>query len=271
MTEVRTQSTVGSLPMLEVRNLSKSFGTLDVFKDVNLTLEPGKFLSLIGPSGCGKTTLLRIVAGLESNDAGTVYVDGEVSTGPAPGKSFVFQHFSLFPWRTVIDNAAYGLEMRGESRDERHAKAGRFLERLGLGAFHDYYPSQLSGGMQQRVGIARALAVDPELVLMDEPFGALDALTRERLQHELEGVCEVGGMTVLFVTHSIDEALFLSDTIAVMGTNPGRIVRRIEVPFGRPRRTIDLRSDPAYAELRNEIWSLLSPDAPRRESWTDRD
>ena len=180
--------------MLEISEVSKSFGAGPaVLSGVSLRMAEGQFTSLLGPSGCGKTTLLRIVAGLLSADAGQVVFNGKVSTGPSRDKTFVFQHFGLFPWRSVLDNASYGLELQGVPKAERHEKARVLLKLLGLERFESYYPGQISGGMQQRVGLARALAVDPKLVLMDEPFGALDALTRERLQHELEGICRERG------------------------------------------------------------------------------
>jgi NitT/TauT family transport system ATP-binding protein len=252
--------------MLEVRGISKSFGGgIQVLSDVNLAMAPGGFTSLLGPSGCGKTTLLRIVAGLIDPDEGEVIVAGEKSTGPSQEKTFVFQHFGLFPWRSVLDNAAYGLELQGVGKAERHEKARGLLKTLGLERFESYYPGQISGGMQQRVGLARALAVDPKLVLMDEPFGALDALTRERLQYELEAICVSRGLTVLFVTHSIDEALFLSDSVAVMGIAPGRIVELIDVKLPRPRSRADIRSDPSYAGMRAGIWSLLQAELTRTQ------
>ncbi len=252
--------------MLEISEVSKSFGAGPaVLSGVSLKMAEGQFTSLLGPSGCGKTTLLRIVAGLLSADAGQVVFNGKVSAGPSRDKTFVFQHFGLFPWRSVLDNASYGLELQGVPKAERHEKARVLLKLLGLERFESYYPGQISGGMQQRVGLARALAVDPKLVLMDEPFGALDALTRERLQHELEGICRERGLTVLFVTHSIDEALFLSDSVAVMGIGPGRILELIEVKLPRPRSRSDVRSDPSYPALRAGIWSLLQNELMRTQ------
>ena len=244
---------------LRVEGVSKQFPrmSLPALQNVDIQVGASKFLSLIGPSGCGKTTLLRIVAGLASSTSGRVLIDGQPSIGPTREKSLVFQHFNLFPWRTAIENTAYGLEMQGVSRKDRIDKAAYFLKLVGLDGFYDHYPSELSGGMRQRVGIARALAVEPKVMLMDEPFGALDALTRENLQIELEKICAATSLTVLFVTHSIDEAIFLSDEVVVMGTSPGRVIRRLQVDLTRPRWRYDARSHERFASLRSEIWSLL--------------
>lgn len=252
-------------PMLNVAGATKAFRGMSTpaLEDVGFTLRRGEFTSLLGPSGCGKTTLLRSVAGLLELDSGTIEIAGQTSTGPSTDKAFVFQHFSLFPWRTVLDNAAYGLELQGMSKKDRYARAGEYLDLLRLSDFAGHYPAQISGGMQQRVGIARALALDPRVLLMDEPFGALDALTRERLQNELETICSTGDLTVLFVTHAIDEAIMLSDSIVVMGIRPGRVLKRFEVTFPRPRSSTEFRADPAYVRMRREIWSLLEDELNR--------
>jgi NitT/TauT family transport system ATP-binding protein len=245
--------------MLSVRNVTRTFSGAPqpAVQDVSFDIAPGEFVTVIGPSGCGKTTLLRIVGGLLSPTAGDVYVAGKESLGPSTDKAIVFQHFNLFPWRTVLANAAYGLEIQGLPKAVRNARATEYLKLLGLEGYEDYFPGQLSGGMRQRVGIARALAVQPRVLLMDEPFGALDALNREYLQGELEKICETGRLTVLFITHSIDEALYLSDRIIVMGTRPGRIVNEFEVSLRRPRGQYDVRADPEFAELRAQIWAIL--------------
>lgn len=251
--------------LLDVRGVTKRFPKvlLPVLDNVGLAMREGEFVTLIGPSGCGKTTLLRVVAGLLRPSFGQVSLDGRPSMEPSREKAVVFQHFNLFPWRTAIHNVAYGLELQSVGKQERIERARRHLRTMGLEGFEDHYPGQMSGGMKQRVGIARALVVEPRLLLMDEPFGALDALTREYLQGELERLCRDNQLTTLFVTHSLDEALFLSDRVVVMGSRPGRIVQEFEIPFERPRAASDFRSDPAYAQIRGEIWELLRGELAR--------
>jgi NitT/TauT family transport system ATP-binding protein len=253
---------------LTISDVCKTFGSSDrpVLDNLRLELEGGEFVSLIGPSGCGKTTLLRIVAGLLRPSSGTVELDGAPSMGPSRDKAVVFQHFNLFPWRNTLANAAYGLELQKVPKREREERVRRFLAMVGLEGFEQHYPSQISGGMKQRVGIARALAVEPKLLLMDEPFGALDALTREYLQRELERITRSQSLTTLFVTHSLDEALFLSDRVVVMGARPGRILEIFDIPFARPRAETDFRSDPAYARIRNRIWELLEGELARGDA-----
>lgn len=249
--------------MLEVDQIRKIYpGTTKVVLDgITMSQQRNEFVSLLGPSGCGKTTLLRIIGGLLHPTEGEVRLDGLPSLGPSKDKAIVFQHFNLFPWRTVYGNASYGIEAHGgHSREEREERVMRYLRLVGLEEWRDHYPSQISGGMQQRVGLARALAVEPKLLLMDEPFGALDALTRERLQRQLEQLYNLQEMTILFVTHSIDEALFLSDRILVMGSNPGRIIKEFEVESPRPRDPDKLRTDSAAVEMRKEIWALLEAE-----------
>jgi NitT/TauT family transport system ATP-binding protein len=244
--------------VLEVRHLKKVYpgATAPALDDLSLTLDRGEFVSLIGPSGCGKTTALRIVTGLLDATGGEVFVDEKLSTGPSRDKAIVFQLFNLFPWRTATANVAYGLELQGVAKKARLAKAREYLDIVGLGQRHDHYPSQLSGGEQQRVGLARALAIEPKLILMDEPFGSLDALTREHLQEMVQQIVADRGLTVLFVTHSIDEAIFLSDRIVVMGV-PGRVVGEFRVDLPKPRAGYDWRATPVYAQLRGDVWSLL--------------
>ena len=247
---------------LGIEGLSKQFPKLDVpvLHDISLSVPERGFTTLIGPSGCGKTTLLRIVGGLTSATRGDIKVAGIPSMGPSRDKAMVFQHFNLFPWRTALTNVAYGLELQGVPEKERLERAGHFIDLVGLTGFTDHYPAELSGGMQQRVGIARALAVEPKLLLMDEPFGALDALTREHMQTELQKICAQAGVAVLFVTHSIDEAIFLSDHVIVMGTKPGRITAEFDVEFPRPRWTYDVRAESQYSELRSYLWSELEKE-----------
>ena len=221
----------------------------------SLTIQDGELACLVGPSGCGKTTLLRVLAGLETATGGSATI---MQRDPAsPAKGMVFQGAGLFPWMTVEENVAYGLRMRGVAKAERLAVARRWIGEVGLETFAAAYPAQLSGGMQQRVGLARAFAYDPEVLLMDEPFGALDAQTRLLLQELLLRQWERHKRTVLFVTHSIDEALTLGDRIFVMSARPGRLLREVIVPFERPRDTIALRADPRFSTLFAEVWGLL--------------
>lgn len=245
--------------MLDIIDVSRTFDRLELpaLQNFNLHIAEREFVSLLGPSGCGKTTLLRITAGLLPPTTGEVRVAGQLSMGPSRDKGVVFQHFNLLPWRTALTNIAYGLELQGVPKSVRLQRAGEYLKLVGLEDFGDHYPSEISGGMKQRVGIARALAIEPKILLMDEPFGALDALTREYLQGELQRICEAKQLTVLFVTHSIDEAIYLSDRIVVMGIRPGRILREFKVDMLRPRWKYDIRAHPDYAGLRHEIWTLL--------------
>jgi NitT/TauT family transport system ATP-binding protein len=197
--------------------------------------------------------------------SGTVVIDGKESTGPSRDKAIVFQHFNLFPWRTAIDNVAYGLEIQRIPKAQRMATAHEYLDLVGLTASAHKYPAELSGGMRQRIGIARALAIDPKLLLADEPFGALDALTREHLQGQLARICEERKLTTLFVTHSIDEAIYLSDRVVVMGVQPGRIIAQFEIKMPKPRGDYNFRAEPEYAVVREEIWRLLEQQILRSE------
>jgi NitT/TauT family transport system ATP-binding protein len=236
----------------------KGGGTASVhaLRDINLTIGDGEFVSLLGPSGCGKTTLLKCLDGLIPIDSGEVRVSGKPITGPGRDRAFVFQNFGLFPWRTVLGNVVLPLEAAGRPKAEREAIARRNIEMVGLTAFIDHHPHELSGGMQQRVGIARALSVDPAILLMDEPFGALDAQTRELMQIELLQIWDRTRKTIVFVTHSVDEAIFLSSRIAVFTAHPGTIMEVLSVPFGYPRNEA-VKLDPAFAELRHTIWEML--------------
>ncbi len=251
---------------VEVVGVSKSFqrrdadGPLRVLDGIDLTLEAGTFTSIVGPSGCGKSTLLRIIDGLIKPDAGEVRVDGKTVTGPSLDRGFVFQHFNLLPWRTVLANVEFGLENLGVDKEERHERAKKVLKLVDLVDFERYFPGQLSGGMQQRVGLARALALEPSQLLMDEPFGSVDDQTRMLLQEELLKIWEQTHKTVIFVTHDIEEALFLSDTVVIMRARPARITRILEVPFGRPR-TDAVRGVPELGQLKQEIWEELKTGA----------
>ena len=250
--------------MLVVDGIRKSFarsdgrhGELLVLDGISFTVRDNEFVSILGPSGCGKTTLIRILAGLVQPDSGEVRVDGRRVAGPGPDRCLVFQNFGLLPWRTVQSNVEFGLEVLDMGQADRAAIAGKYIELVGLKGFERYFPHQISGGMQQRVGIARALARDPKILLMDEPFGAVDALTREQLQEELLRIWVGTNKTVLFVTHSIEEAIFLSDRIVLLEPHPGRVTRVVDVPLVRPRLSLDVQGDPLFAALRREIRNLL--------------
>jgi NitT/TauT family transport system ATP-binding protein len=228
--------------------------------NVDLTVGDGEFVALLGPSGCGKSSLLRIVADLLRPTGGTVQIHSAANEkNGRPKTALVFQEYALFPWRTVLDNVTFSLEMRGVSRDERLAVARDVLARVGLQTFADVYPHQLSGGMRQRVGIARALAAQPEVLLMDEPFGALDAQTRTVLQEELLRVWEIERKTVLYVTHSIDEAVFLADRVVLLTARPGRIKAEYPVELPRPR-SMEMRGWSSYTKLSLKIWEALKDE-----------
>lgn len=255
------------LPKIRIDNLRVvypgrgSSGALEALSAVSLTVQEGELVCLVGPSGCGKTTLLRVLAGLEQASGGSAEI--RQSDPQRPAKAMVFQGAGLFPWMTVIQNVAYGLQMQQVPRGTRNARAEHWIRLMGLERFANAYPSQLSGGMQQRVGLARAFTYDPEVLLMDEPFGALDAQTRVLLQGTLLELWEQTSKTVLFVTHSIDEALTLGDRVLVMSSRPGRLLREIVVPFGRPRDPITLRADPRFSALYTEIWDVLRVEVER--------
>ena len=243
---------------VRIANVGKAFpkedGTVtQALEGVNLDIGDTEFICLVGPSGCGKTTLLRIIAGLETATTGSVTVDGRAVTGPDPKRGMVFQEYSLFPWRRVIDNVAFGLEMKGVPREERRRTADHYLDMVGLSQFRDAYPFELSGGMRQRVAIARALANDPDVLLMDEPFGALDAQTRNRMQKELLFLWEQTKKTIVFVTHSVDEAVYLSDRIIVLAPRPGSVQEIIAIPWSRPRD----RTSAEFAEVRRRVLRMI--------------
>jgi NitT/TauT family transport system ATP-binding protein len=223
---------------------------------VDLTIKEGEFVSLIGPSGCGKTTLLKIIDGLIPYNEGQLSVLGNPVAGPGPERAVVFQNFALLPWMTVIETVAFGLQLRGVARSAREETARRYVSTVGLKGFEDAYPRQLSGGMQQRVGLARALSVDPQILLMDEPFGSLDAQTRNLLQADLLRVWDESRKTVVFVTHAMDEAVFLSDRVVLMATGPGRVSEIIDIDLPRPR-TDETRSSQPFVEMTSYVWDRL--------------
>ncbi|HLT20711.1 MAG TPA: ABC transporter ATP-binding protein [Thermomicrobiales bacterium] len=248
---------------LTVSNLTVQFplgrDIVTALDNVSFELAAGEFCAIVGPSGCGKSTLLRTIAGLNEPTSGSVQIHASDPT--RPDQAMVFQGTSVFPWMTVLRNAAYGLEMRRVDQPERERIAGELLRQVGLGDFLNAYPRQLSEGMRQRVAIARAFAMDPEVLLMDEPFGALDEQTRLVLQDELLRIWEETGKTVVFVTHGIDEAMILADRIIVLSARPGTLKADIRVPFPRPRSIEGVRSDPEFNQLFLEIWGLLRQDA----------
>lgn len=251
--------------MISIRNINKTFvkevkkQTIPVraLDGVNLEIKPSEFVSIIGPSGCGKTTLLKIVDGLVRQDSGEIYIEGKKVVGPGPDRAVVFQNFALLPWGDVIRNVAFGLELRGVQRKEREDVARKWIEVVGLRGFEHHYPSELSGGMQQRVGLARALAVDPKVLLMDEPFGAVDAQTRQLLQEELLRIWQQQKKTVIFITHSMDEAVYLSDRVVIMRPRPGRVAELVDVPIPRPRDESEVRKTAQFVELTAYIWDTL--------------
>ena len=250
--------------MLHVEGICKTFAgergrdDLEVLRDICFEVAVGEFVSIIGPSGCGKTTLLRILHGLEPATSGTVFAAGRPVKAPSTSSAMVFQHFNLFPWLTVIDNVAFGLEVAGLPPAECAERANRFVRLVGLEGFAGHYPHEISGGMQQRVGLARAFALDPDILLMDEPFGALDAITREQLQREIAGILTESPRTAVFITHNMDEAIFFSDRILVMSPRPSRLVEEVRVDLPRPREAGAVRARRQFASMREHLWSLLS-------------
>jgi NitT/TauT family transport system ATP-binding protein len=254
--------------VLSVRDLHKTFETKDgfhvAFETMSLDVHRREFICIIGPSGCGKSTLIRIVAGLEDSSGGEILIDGKPVSGPGPDRGMVFQGYTLFPWRTVRQNVMFGLEMRGKSTSIADVEARQWLDMVGLGKFERSYPHELSGGMKQRVAIARALANEPRILLMDEPFGALDALTRCKMQNYLMQIWKKVEVTILFITHDLEEACYLADRIIVMGANPGRVLEVIENPIPRPRTTEQLLA-PEFLALKHRLDELIHAPAEAEE------
>ncbi|HWU18555.1 MAG TPA: ABC transporter ATP-binding protein [Devosia sp.] len=249
-------------PRIMLRGVSKTFGNQQAgggtlaLANVDLTVRDGAFVSLLGPSGCGKTTILRMVNGLIAPDTGTVTVSGR-TPAPGPEMGFVFQSFRLIPWSSVRGNVEFALVETIPDKAERRARADRYIELVGLQRFADAYPSELSGGMKQRVALARALASEPDILLLDEPFASIDAQTRELMQIELMRLWTLRKSVALFVTHSVDEAILLSDQIVLMGPRPGRVLEVIDVGLNRPRWTYDVRAEPRFIELRSYLWDRI--------------
>ena len=251
--------------ILQIRDLEKAYGTGEkrhvVFDHVDLEIHRREFITVIGPSGCGKSTFVRIVAGLDEATAGDILLDGHPVAGPGPDRGMVFQGYTLFPWLTVKRNVMFGLEMRGKSPSSAEAEARQWIDMVGLAKFENAYPHELSGGMKQRVAIARALANEPRILLMDEPFGALDALTRCKMQNYLLQIWKKVDVTILFITHDLDEAIYLSDRILVLGTNPGGVREVIENPVPRPR-SVEQLLTPEFLALKARLDELIHGSEP---------
>jgi len=252
-----------SIPVAElsIQHISKEFvargETVRVLDDVNFSVDQGEFLAIVGPSGCGKSTLLRIIQGLEDPTAGAVTLAGKPLSSSSADRGFVFQQDSLYPWRSVLQNVILGLEIMGEPRVKAIERAMSLIDLVGLKGFEKHYPHELSGGMRQRVNLARALAIDPEMLLMDEPFAALDALTRETMQQELLRIAAAAHKTVLFITHQIDEAVLLADRVLVMSARPGRVLETIPIDLPRPR-SLSIKRSQEFQALVDRIWNLVS-------------
>jgi NitT/TauT family transport system ATP-binding protein len=241
--------------------LARSNGTVVALESIDLDIREGEFLAVLGPSGCGKTTLLNTIAGLVRPTTGSVKLEGKPVTKPGPDRAVVFQDYALMPWRTVWDNVKFGVEMQPALRKDPDARIASVIELVGLKGFEGAYPRELSGGMQQRVGLARALIAEPAILLMDEPFGAVDAMTREVMRNELERIMSETGKTVVFITHSVDEAILLGDRVAVFTSRPGRIKELVTVDLQRPRFAYDARATPEFIALREHLWRMLGAEA----------
>jgi NitT/TauT family transport system ATP-binding protein len=256
-------------PKLRLDRVSKHFGIrgsddrFTAIEDISIDVADGEFLVLVGPSGCGKSTLLDLLGGLTTPSSGRILLDGEPITGPGLDRGIVFQQYALLPWRTALHNIEFGLEAKGLPKRQRREIADHYLELVGLQGFGDRYPHELSGGMKQRVAIARSLAFDPEVLLMDEPFAALDAQTRESLQDELLRIWRTTGKTILFITHGIDEAVYLGQRVAVLTSRPGRVKTVVDIDIDRT--SADVRSDARFREFRHHIWSQLQDEVARAQ------
>jgi NitT/TauT family transport system ATP-binding protein len=253
-------------PLIQARNLSVEYertrekSRLVALKDFALDIWAGEFITLVGPSGCGKSTFLNVLGGLHKPSAGEVLINGRPVTGPGPDRAMVFQDYGLLPWRTVEKNVEFGLEMRGQLNERGREQVRRYIAMVGLEGFEQSYPRELSGGMRQRVGLARALAIEPRILMMDEPFAAVDLITRELMQDELARIIAATGQTVIFITHSVDEAIALGDRLVVVSGRPGRVKAIHPINLARPRVKGTLRSNPEYVRLRERVWEELSTE-----------
>ena len=243
--------------VVEIRDICKNYGDVEALRGINLEFERGKLTTLLGPSGCGKTTLLKIIAGLVPATSGEIRVNGRAVTGPGPERAFVFQDFALMPWATVLRNVGFGLELKGVNSAERHRIARRYIEQVGLAGFEEKYPHELSGGMRQRVGIARAFAVNADVMLLDEPFSAVDEQNRRKFQEDLLRLVEMEKKTFIFVTHSIEEAVYVSDRIVLLSPRPGRVSQIIDPMTDRTATPDEIRRDARYLDVVEEIWQGL--------------
>ncbi len=260
MPQIKQTFDPGAAPVdnaVTVRGVSKNYGNVEALRDMTLEFPRGQLTSLLGPSGCGKTTLLKIIAGLLEPTSGEIMVNGKAVNGPGPDRAFVFQDFALLPWASVIRNVAFGLELRGVAKSERESIASKYIKDVGLAGFENSFPHELSGGMRQRVGLARALSVDAQVLLMDEPFSAVDEQTRRKFQEDLLNLVQNENKTFIFVTHSIEEAVYVSDQIAILLPRPSRVSEIIR-PSGFREKGIDnIRRDPEYLDIVDEIWASL--------------
>lgn len=248
--------------MISIEGISKSFGAFQALQNVNLQIPRGEFLVVLGASGCGKSTLLNLITGFEKPTEGRIVVNGREVRDVDPHCGMVFQQYALFPWLTVAENVAFGLKMRGVGASQRRETAQKFIEMVGLKGFENAYPKALSGGMRQRVSIARVLANDPDVILLDEPFAALDAMTRQVLQEELTRIYEQSGKTIVFITHSIDEALLLSSRMVILSARPGRVACDLPNDLPYPRNA-DVQLSPRYMDLKSQIWEIVQSEVMR--------
>ena len=258
------------MKLLELKDVTVSFPSPDgsrmtALRDMSLSVEQGELVALVGPSGCGKSTALNVLAGQVRPVSGQVRLAGEPVKGVSPSVGYISQADTLLPWRTVLDNVALAMELRGVGKQERRAAARDLMARMGLSGFEDNYPRELSGGMKKRAAIARVLAVDPAILMMDEPFGPLDALTKEKLQDEILALWESTGCTILYVTHDLTEAITLADRVVLMSARPGRVVREYPIDLPRPRRVMDVKFSPRFVELERAIWQDLQGELHREE------
>jgi len=245
-------------PIIEVKGISKTYeGGVEAIKNIDLQIPRGKLTTLLGPSGCGKTTLLKIIAGLLPQSGGEVLINNKTVHGPGPERAFVFQDFALLPWATVLRNVSFGLELRKIPKDKRYEIARKYINEVGLEGFENAYPHELSGGMRQRVGLARALTVDSDILLMDEPFASVDEQTRRKLQDDLLNLLKIEKKTVIFVTHSIEEAVYVSDKVVLIGPRPSTVMKVIDTGFDHIANVGDIRRDKRYLDLVEDLWQIL--------------